>query len=569
MQSRHSGDGARRRRQPRFERAGRVDLQRPQRDVGQAEQRLQHLALLGHAQRAVDRAGRLRHDRQVGRSAAAADAAAAAVEQRDRDAVAAARGDDRLLRSVEIPAGGEPADVLGRVGVADHHFLPAADALAIPRRCRAARSRTAPAFCRSRDVSKSGTTRSGAATPRRLLQQLHGQHVRRAARHRDDVGAERAGGHARDHPERVEHVAGPRASASRSAGISGRRLASSRSRNSSRAGFIPVGVRPEPERRGDRRRAPPCAAPRPGGCRVRASVRPKAPTRRSRSVEPAVGDQPLPGRLERLDGTGAARAVRSLGVEVDVGVRLRRRRRARATPRSTRASPAAARAPSRSSSRYGLARVADRCAQFRRRRVERQLVAQRLDLLQIQVRGHPARQQAGLPRDLRRDVRVAVAIAADPRAEADRRRVERQAAARARAQRAIDAAQVARQRVPQALLEHDQAAAHFVERRRPLLRAPRSSPTPSSISRRSAAISSSCSGARQVGAIARRQRRGNAVVLLDQRAARDLGRVRGQHQLDLQRADRLVQPSGVMPAASSRANASSHDPRCGRACGSR
>ena len=51
---------------------------------------------------AVDRSGRLRLDREVDRSAAAADAAAAAVEQRDADAVAAARGDDRLLRFVEI-----------------------------------------------------------------------------------------------------------------------------------------------------------------------------------------------------------------------------------------------------------------------------------------------------------------------------------------------------------------------------------------------------------------------------------------------------------------------------------
>ena len=40
----------------------------------------------------------------------------------------------------------------------------------------------------------------------------------------------------------------------------------------------------------------------------------------------------------------------------------------------------------------------------------------------------------------------------------------------------------------------------------------------------------------------RRQRRGNAVVLLDERPARHFGRVRGQHELDPQRADRLVQP---------------------------
>ena len=84
MQARHSGRGAGAGDEPAFERAAGVDLQRPQRDIGQAEQRLQHLALLGDAQRAVDRSCRLRHDRQVGRSAAAADAAAAPMEQRQR-----------------------------------------------------------------------------------------------------------------------------------------------------------------------------------------------------------------------------------------------------------------------------------------------------------------------------------------------------------------------------------------------------------------------------------------------------------------------------------------------------
>ena len=106
---------------------------RPHRDVGQAELRLDHLALLGHAQPAVDRTRRLRPDREVGRAAAAADAAAAAVEQRQLDAVPRARGDDLFLRAVELPRRGEPAGVLRRVGVADHHLLVARDARAIPR----------------------------------------------------------------------------------------------------------------------------------------------------------------------------------------------------------------------------------------------------------------------------------------------------------------------------------------------------------------------------------------------------------------------------------------------------
>ena len=55
----------------RFQRRRRVDLERAERDAGQAELRLNHLALFGDAQRAVDRAGRLRADREVRRAAAA------------------------------------------------------------------------------------------------------------------------------------------------------------------------------------------------------------------------------------------------------------------------------------------------------------------------------------------------------------------------------------------------------------------------------------------------------------------------------------------------------------------
>ena len=50
----------------------------------QPELRLDHLALFGDADRAVDRSWRLRLDGDVRRPAAAADAAAAAVEQRER-----------------------------------------------------------------------------------------------------------------------------------------------------------------------------------------------------------------------------------------------------------------------------------------------------------------------------------------------------------------------------------------------------------------------------------------------------------------------------------------------------
>jgi hypothetical protein len=63
---------------------------------------------------------------------ATTDAAATSVEQRDLNSVPSARLDDALLGAIEIPSRREPADVLCRVRVADHHFLPAVDPRAVP-----------------------------------------------------------------------------------------------------------------------------------------------------------------------------------------------------------------------------------------------------------------------------------------------------------------------------------------------------------------------------------------------------------------------------------------------------
>jgi hypothetical protein len=94
---------------------------------------VQHFALFGDPERAVDGTGRLGLQRQIGGAATPAHAAAAPVEQRDANAVPRARRHDRFLGLVEIPPGGDAADVLGRIGIADHHFLPAGDPRAIAR----------------------------------------------------------------------------------------------------------------------------------------------------------------------------------------------------------------------------------------------------------------------------------------------------------------------------------------------------------------------------------------------------------------------------------------------------
>ena len=94
---------------------------------GQRELRRQHLALLGHLHPARDRARRLRVDRPVGRPAAAAQRAAAAVEEHPPHAVSLELLGERDLRPVGRPAGGDVARVLVGVRVADHHLLLVAD----------------------------------------------------------------------------------------------------------------------------------------------------------------------------------------------------------------------------------------------------------------------------------------------------------------------------------------------------------------------------------------------------------------------------------------------------------
>ena len=82
-----------------------------------------HLALLGDPQRPVHRARRLGQDRVVAGSAAAADRAAAAVEEPQPDSGLARHLDQLQLGAVQRPVGGQVAAVLVGVGVAEHHFL--------------------------------------------------------------------------------------------------------------------------------------------------------------------------------------------------------------------------------------------------------------------------------------------------------------------------------------------------------------------------------------------------------------------------------------------------------------
>ena len=89
-------------------------------------------ALLGDADLPVHRAARLRQDRVIARPAAAADRAAAAVEQPQPDAVTLEHLDQPDLGLVQLPARGEKAAVLVAVGIAEHHLLHGAAAVDQP-----------------------------------------------------------------------------------------------------------------------------------------------------------------------------------------------------------------------------------------------------------------------------------------------------------------------------------------------------------------------------------------------------------------------------------------------------
>ena len=169
---------------------------------------------------------------------------------------------------------------------------------------------------------------------------------------------------------------------------------------------------------------------RAASCRMssRASVRPNAATPAQHVGQPAVGDDGVAGLVRASRWQSRQRLGEMPRVEVDVGARRcghARRHRATASIHGRVARSRVADVAQQLAVR--LARVADarRAAPALATR-HRQLVAQRVDLVEVEVRRHPARQQAGCAGHLGRDVRVAVAIAADPRAEADRRGVERQ-----------------------------------------------------------------------------------------------------------------------------------------------
>jgi hypothetical protein len=132
------------------------------------------------------------------RAAAAPGAAAAAVEDRQRDAVPRHRLDERLLRLLQAPARRRDASVAVAVGVAEHDDLVIAartQVLAIQLVVQQAfhdLRRALDVLARleqRRDVERNGFALRAQVAP--LREHQHGQHVVRPVRHAHDVRADR------------------------------------------------------------------------------------------------------------------------------------------------------------------------------------------------------------------------------------------------------------------------------------------------------------------------------------------------------------------------------------------
>ena len=164
-------------------------------------------------------------------------------------------------------------------------------------------------------------------------------------------------------------------------------------------------------------------------------------------------------RKQSSSGSASSAAARYGAMPVSFGADSASASSARSRVASRRSRTSA------SITRYGSWASADPRAKLlaRVRRRERQLAAQRDDVLEIQIGGLPAREPRRLSRHLRSDAGIAVAIAANPRSETYWRNLARKCRAAGCRQRAIDGAQILRKRIPEALLEHHKPRTHFVE----------------------------------------------------------------------------------------------------------
>ncbi|MND80610.1 hypothetical protein D3C80_723830 [compost metagenome] len=143
----------------------------------------------------------------MGRATAAPDGATAAVEQQQLHLVLAADVNQLFLGAVLGPGGGHCSGVLGRIGIADHHFL------------RTVQPRPVAGQAEQAVDGRRGVVQVGQGfkkwhhadrplQPGFLEQQLHRQHIRRCTGHGDHIGAEGGRRGVGYHPAGGEHFGG-------------------------------------------------------------------------------------------------------------------------------------------------------------------------------------------------------------------------------------------------------------------------------------------------------------------------------------------------------------------------
>lgn len=176
---------------------------------------MDHLALLGEAQHAADRAARAGDDGALGARAAARDGTATAVEEAQLHAELGRHLAQPHLRALQRPACRHEAAVLGAVAVAEHHPLQVATRLKVGAPARVG-EQVAQGVRGSREVvhglEQRGHVEGHAAErvhqTRPSRQGQHRQRVLGAAAHTDDVQAEGTGAIARPaFDDRAEHLA--------------------------------------------------------------------------------------------------------------------------------------------------------------------------------------------------------------------------------------------------------------------------------------------------------------------------------------------------------------------------
>ncbi|MNI34428.1 hypothetical protein D3C73_884190 [compost metagenome] len=114
----------------------------------------------------------------------------------------------------------------------------------------------------------------------------------------------------------------------------------------------------------------------------------------------------------------------------------------------------------------GFGAVARLGFQFVAGLLHRQFGGKVIDIAQVQIGRHPARQQQHFTGYRCRHVGIAIAVAAHPRSKADRRGLQRQTQAGGGVQGLISLAQIIGNRLPQRMLDHRETPFGFIDRGR-------------------------------------------------------------------------------------------------------